>query len=410
MGHSGGIRTFVCLAGAFACLAGAATAAAEPQGRLTAHLGGEPAPALPALRTGMAETYAGDGRLTYRPIQELLPEAVEDATATLKKADDDLEEGDKAFSGMDIEPAKQHLTAAVAAYSAWLPELIKRDGKNEKLLTAWVLLAKSYFFDGDNANTKVALRHCLTLDPNLNPKGVVFPPQMKRVVTEVRSAYDVAGLGKLSIETKPRGATIYVDGIARPGMSPMTLEIESGPHDVRLDLAGHKRAVESAEVPGGGSVDLSAALPEAPSRADGARRRLAGARPGVAAGRRARGAARLALRRAAQPGAQARHARGRRQRRGAAAERALFRARSHRRRAARRAAGAAAASRHLRRKVGALSRFEVVLAGGRRSRRTGGGRRRGGRRRGRIQAAQRRRRRGVGGGVDRRPLGPRRRS
>ena len=199
MRQSGGLIAIV--------LAASATASAEPQGRLTAHLVGEPAATLAALRVGAADTYAGDGRLTYRPMSELMPDvAAEDPAALLKKADEDLDEGDKAFSGMDIEPAKQRLTAAITAYSAWLPELIARDGNSGKLQTAWVLLAKAYFFDGDAANTRAALRHCMTLDPQLTFKPNVFPPQMKKVVTEVRLNYDVAGLGKLKLDTTPRGA------------------------------------------------------------------------------------------------------------------------------------------------------------------------------------------------------------
>ncbi|MDB4965022.1 MAG: putative solute binding protein [Myxococcales bacterium] len=261
MRYSGGVFA---LAATLAC----ATAAAEPQARLTAHLVGEPATALTPVRTGVAETYSGDGRLLYRPLSELVPETVEDPAAALKKADDDLEEGDKAFSGMDIAPARQRLEAAVAGYATWLPELIQRDGGTTKLQTAWVLLAKAYFFDGDAGDTKTALRHCLTLDSQLAYKANVFPPQMKRAVSEVRLQYEVAGLGKLRVETTPKGATVYVDGVVRPGLTPQTLELESGPHDVRLELAGHKRAVLQAEVPGGGAVELSAALPAAPSNAD----------------------------------------------------------------------------------------------------------------------------------------------
>lgn len=260
MRQSGGVIAIVLFA--------SATASAEPQGRLTAHLVGEPAAALAPFRVGASETYAGDGRLVYRPMSELMPDAAEDPAALLKKADDDLDEGDKAFSGMDIEPAKQRLGAAIAVYSAWLPELIKRDGKTAKLQTAWVLLAKAHFFDGDVANTKAALRHCMTLDPQLTFKANVFPPQMKKVVTEVRLNYDVAGLGKLQLDTKPRGATIYIDGVAKPGVTPQTLELESGPHVVRLDLGGHQHAVTEAEVTGGGTVEINLALVPAPARAD----------------------------------------------------------------------------------------------------------------------------------------------
>lgn len=264
MRRSGGLFVAALAAATFV----SSRAAAEPVGRLTAHLTGTPAAALAPLRTGVAETFAGDGRVTFLPIASLLPQAAADPAALLHQADDELDEGDKAFSGMDIDPAKQHLAAAVAAYRAWLPELVKRDGSAQRLTSAFILLSKVYFFDGDTANARMALRHCLTLDTRLSFSARVFPPQMKRLVQEVRAEYDLGGTGRLTVESVPPGAGIYVDGGPRPGATPQELTLPNGPHDVRLDLAGHKSAVESVDVPGGGATRLAAVLPEAPTRAD----------------------------------------------------------------------------------------------------------------------------------------------
>ncbi|MCU1279694.1 MAG: hypothetical protein JWM53_3240 [bacterium] len=231
---SGGMRHFGG-AVAWAIVLAGATAAAEPGGRLTAYVVGAP---TAALRTGVAESFAGDGRVVYRPLAELLPEAVEDVAAELAKADEDLDEGDKAFSGMDLEPAKQRLVAAVERYRAWLPELTRRDHGAGKLQTAWLLLAKVYFFDGDTANARVALRHCLTLDAQLAFTKTVFPPQMKKLVLETRAQYDAAGGGTVNVETTPAGASVYVDGVARPAPAPQIVELPAGPHDLRLGLDG----------------------------------------------------------------------------------------------------------------------------------------------------------------------------
>ena len=220
----------------------------------------------------MADTFFGDGRIEYRALSELMPEAVEDAAAELKKADDDLDEGDKAFSGMDIDPAKERLRAAIERYRVWLPELVKRDGAPNKLMTAWLLLSKVHFFDGNAAETRTALRHCLTLDPTLR-FNAVFPPQMKRIVGEVRAAYEQAGLGHVAVTTTPAGATVYVDGVARAAAGAQTIELPAGPHDLRVEMAGHKRVVEAVEVAGGDAggapATLAVTLPEAPAQADG---------------------------------------------------------------------------------------------------------------------------------------------
>src|SRR6476646_4489868 len=201
---------------ALGLLLGAATAAAEPAGKLTAYVVGEPATALSSLRSGVGDTFASDGRIVYRPLGELMPEVVVDAAAELKLADADLDAGDQAFSGMDIEPAKQHLNAAVERYRAFLPELVTRDHGNGHLKSAWMLLAKVAFFDGDAANAKAALRHVLTLDPQMQFNKAEFPPQMKKVVQEARAQYDAAGKGRVVVTTQPAGAIIYVDGEARP--------------------------------------------------------------------------------------------------------------------------------------------------------------------------------------------------
>ena len=250
--------------------AAAPTAQAEPVGKLTAYVVGNPESALAPLRAGVAETFAGDGRIEYRPIGELLPEAREDVAGELKKADDELDEGDKAFSGMDIDPAKQHLTAAVELYRAWLPELIKRDGSTAKLKSTWLLMSKVYFFDGDMANARAALRHCMTLDAQLRFDKNVFPPQMKKLVQEARAQYDSAGQGTVAVTSTPAGAIIYVDGVAHPSPAPQTIAVTAGPHDVRLDMLGHKRVVEALDVAGGGAAptELAAVLPETPSPAD----------------------------------------------------------------------------------------------------------------------------------------------
>lgn len=260
----------VAWAAALAVSAGGSTAAADPVATLTAYVAGNPEAALAPLRAGVDDTFAGDGRLAYRPIGALLPEAKADPAAELAKADAELDEGDKAFSGMDIEPAKQRLAAAVARYRAWLPELAARDGSTGKLRTAWLLSAKVAFFDGDAEQAKAALRHCLTLDPALRFDKSVFPPQMKKLVTATRAEYDAAGKGAVLVTSTPPGATVYVDGAAWASPAPQTIELPAGPHDLRLDLPAHEPGVEAIDVAGGGAApaEVAVVLAAAPSRAE----------------------------------------------------------------------------------------------------------------------------------------------
>jgi TonB family protein len=67
-------------------------------------------------------------------------------------------------------------------------------------------------------------------------------------------------LGSLSVETRPAGASISIDGELR-GFSPAEVaDLELGAHEVRLSLQGHRTQVRSVEIVAGAAASLSIAL------------------------------------------------------------------------------------------------------------------------------------------------------
>jgi hypothetical protein len=90
---------------------------------------------------------------------------------------------------------------------------------------------------------------------------------MKKLVMAARDAYDAEGDGWLHVETSPPGATILIDGVPPNGSSPQKITLASGPHDVRVELAGHKRANETVEIRGTSTTSVSLVLTPAPTLA-----------------------------------------------------------------------------------------------------------------------------------------------
>jgi hypothetical protein len=66
--------------------------------------------------------------------------------------------------------------------------------------------------------------------------------------------------GELAVETRPRGARIYVDGIFR-GLSPLSLRsLEPGEHDVLAELPGYRPWTGDIRIRAGRVTDLDLRL------------------------------------------------------------------------------------------------------------------------------------------------------
>jgi hypothetical protein len=70
----------------------------------------------------------------------------------------------------------------------------------------------------------------------------------------------VAETGTLLVESRPPGATVFMDGRA-VGRTPLNVpDVKAGDHGVRLELAGHRQWTTSIKVVGGTPNRIGASL------------------------------------------------------------------------------------------------------------------------------------------------------
>jgi eukaryotic-like serine/threonine-protein kinase len=84
------------------------------------------------------------------------------------------------------------------------------------------------------------------------------------IIRAMRERTQVAALGSIRVESVPPGADVFLDGQHVPGRTPLTIEkVPTGArHEVRVELAKHKPAVESVDVgDDGGTMSLQVVLP-----------------------------------------------------------------------------------------------------------------------------------------------------
>jgi tetratricopeptide (TPR) repeat protein len=68
--------------------------------------------------------------------------------------------------------------------------------------------------------------------------------------------------GRLTVESTPSGALVFVDGQDTAKLTPAEIELSSGDHMVAVQIEGFQRAEQSVTIPIGGSERLTFALPE----------------------------------------------------------------------------------------------------------------------------------------------------
>jgi hypothetical protein len=202
------------------------------------------APAVgPKLRAAVHRVLDHDARLAIRPLDIESTEG-----SSLAEADAWLAKALQLFRAADLESAKLSLADAQRSYETQLVELVQRDGSARALRDVHLLAAKVNFFSGDFDGAKEALRRVFALDPKLTFSSAQLPPQMKRAVTEARLLFDAQGFARLDVASGPPGATLYVNGVRAPGVTPTGLEVACGPNVVELRAAGYG--------PGRQTVDL----------------------------------------------------------------------------------------------------------------------------------------------------------
>jgi hypothetical protein len=212
--------------------------------------------AAEAVEAAVAESLRPDPRIAFATPSELLDPPIE-ADRALGRADLALVDAESEFAAMELDKAKQLLNDAVAAYNRHLPRLATRGGGTEFLRDAWLKLAKTQFFDGNPDAAREAMRYALVLDPTVTYKKELFPPTMKKMVVEARLLFETLGPGKLSIDSDPPGATVYLNGKKLPNLTPTEApDASPGPNYVSFERRGYQTVTATVENKGEGQTSM----------------------------------------------------------------------------------------------------------------------------------------------------------
>jgi hypothetical protein len=246
------------LVGVLGCLAGGSAAAADKP-RLTLHVyeeedavAGAPSKS-DAIDGALAELMDHDERVKWFKFYDLL-EPPDVAARALGEADLALHDAEQSFAEMDLDKTKELLKNAILTYQQYLPQLAARGGGITPLRDAWIKLAKTRFFDGDQPGSRDALRYVFAVDPGMktfDPK--LFPPQMKKTVVEARLLFDTLGSGKLTVDSDPQGAIVYLNGIKLEKVTPTdAVDAQPGPNFISYRRRGYAPLTAIFEHNGGG--------------------------------------------------------------------------------------------------------------------------------------------------------------
>jgi len=85
-------------------------------------------------------------------------------------------------------------------------------------------------------------------------KNDTLEPKLQELARLLFSAA-ATGTGRLSVVTRPSGATVLVDG-EKVGVSPLTQGLREGPHTITVELAGHQTVTRKLTIANGGESPL----------------------------------------------------------------------------------------------------------------------------------------------------------
>ena len=204
------------------------------------------------IESAMGEVLAADPRLHFRTLDTLLspPDAVDKALVDADKA---LADAKQAYADMDLDKAKTLLETALKGYQKHLPALATRADSITPMRDGFILLADVRFFEGNQDGAKDALRYVFTLDGSVKWNPKLFPPQMKKLVVEARLLYETLGTGRLTIDSDPQGASVWLNGIKLPDRTPsQPIDAPNGPNFISYARRGWAPMTQAFVVAGSG--------------------------------------------------------------------------------------------------------------------------------------------------------------
>lgn len=206
-----------------------------------------------AIEAAMGEVLAADPRLRFRTL-DLILSPPDVADRALAEADKALADAKQAYADMDLDTAKSLLEAALKGYQKFLPALATRTDTVTPMRDGFVLLANVRFFEGNQDGAKDALRYVFALDGSVRWNKAMFPQQMKKLVVEARLLYETLGSGRLTIDSDPQGASVWLNGIKLPDKTPsQPVDAPNGPNFISYARRGWAPMTQAFVVDGSGA-------------------------------------------------------------------------------------------------------------------------------------------------------------
>ena len=158
----------------------------------------------------------------------------------LKNAYKNFKKGKELYRKLKVDEAIVLLNSAVRGYREGLSSL--RD--NKYLLASHLYLGMALMIRGREKEGKEFIRQMIVLDAKRKrhrlPKEE-FPPKIVQAHNKLTDQVSKGSMGTVVIQTTPKHAIVYFDGVKQP-RSPMVIrEVPVGDHFVMVEKAGHRQ-------------------------------------------------------------------------------------------------------------------------------------------------------------------------
>ncbi len=111
---------------------------------------------------------------------------------------------------------------------------------------------------------EASLRDAVRLRPEARLDEVLFPPDLREMHERLVAAVRSEQLVSASVTTAPEDASVFIDGV-RQGTAPLTVEVSTGRHYVRVEALARSPRVVAVDLSTGDDRNIQVDLPEASS-------------------------------------------------------------------------------------------------------------------------------------------------
>lgn len=130
----------------------------------------------------------------------------------------------------------------------------------KSLIDAYLVLGIILRSMGNIGEARQAFREALRLDPEFKLDSRAFPPSMVNVFEGVRESEKIRPRGNLRVESRPRVADVYLNGVMK-GVTPVTINnLPTGTHYVKISANKYDTIKKTVEIKEGKSVRISERL------------------------------------------------------------------------------------------------------------------------------------------------------